>query len=213
MATVASNQLGVYAIDGGSISPLTTTTTLVDGGDTPDGVAANEIIIKIDTDGAFVGLLKAGAGTTVAAYTVAGTDLCAAATTTTLDASNTINEVAARNGLGGSTNYIASGAFSWNFSVDGLIDLTAGDATNGDTGTPVTIVDLAKASKYVVVRFTTKIGAESGGGIGLGNDTGVVSYIGQALIESASLTGGVDDIATYSATFRGYGDLYKEIGA
>lgn len=211
MATVASNQLGVYAIDGGSISPLTTTTTLSDGGTTPTGVVEDEIIIKIDSNGAFVGLLKAQSDNTVDDYAVAGTDLCAAATTTTLDASNTINEVAARNGLGGSTNYIASGAFSWNFSVDGLIDLTA--AASGDTGTPITIVDLAKASKYVIVRFTTKIGAESGGGIGLGDDAGVVSYIGQALIESASMTGGVDDIATYSATFRGYGDLYKEIAA
>jgi hypothetical protein len=208
MATVASNQLGVYAIDGGSISPLTTTTTLSDGGSNPAGVVENEFIIKIDSAGAFVGLLKAGASS-LADYSVVAGDLCAAATTTTLDASNTINEVAARNGVGGSTNYIASGAFSWNFSVDGLIDLTANAA--GDTGTPITIVDLAKESKYVIVRFTTKIGNDTGGG--LGDDSGVVSYIGQALIESASLTGGVDDIATYSATFRGYGDLYKEIAA
>ena len=208
MATVASNQLGVYAIDGGSISPLTTTTTLSDGGSNPTGVVENEFIIKIDSSGDFVGLLKAGAST-VADYSVAAGDLCAAATTTTLDASNTINEVAARNGVGGSTNYIASGAFSWNFSVDGLIDLTA--SGSGDTGTPITIVDLAKESKYVIVRFTTKIGNDTGGG--LGDDSGVVSYIGQALIESASMTGGVDDIATYSATFRGYGDLYKEIAS
>lgn len=212
MATVASNQLGVYAIDGGSNSPLTTTTTLSDSSPNPTGVVQDEIVIKINAAGEFVGLLKAG-GSTLADYAVAGTDLCAAATTTTLDASNTINEVAARNGVGGSTNYIASGAFSWNFSVDGLIDLTGAVGDAGETGTPITIVDLAKASKYVVVRFTTKIGAEAGGAIGLGDDTGVVSYIGQALIESASMTGGVDDIATYSATFRGYGDLYKEIAA
>lgn len=210
MATVASNQLGVYAIDGGSISPLTTTTTVANGDSNPTGVVENELIIKTTAAGAFVGLLKAGASL-VADYTVVGADLCAAATTTTLDASNTINEVSARNGLGGSTNYIASGAFSWNFSVDGLIDLTPPAGADGDTGTPITIVDLAKASKYVVVRFTTKIGSDTGGG--LGNDAGVVSYIGQALIESASMTGGVDDIATYSATFRGYGDLYKEIAA
>lgn len=211
MATVASNQLGVYAIDGGSISPLTTTTTLSSGTANPTGIVENEFIIKIDANGAFVGLLKAEASN-LADYAVTGADLCAAATTTTLDASNTINEVAARNGLGGSTNYIASGAFSWSFSVDGLIDLTAeASAGDGETGTPITIVDLAKASKYVIVRFTTKIGNDVNGG--LGDDPGVVSYIGQALIESASMTGGVDDIATYSATFRGYGDLYKEIAA
>jgi len=207
MATVASNQLGVYAIDGGSISPLTVSVSAVDAVNAA-GTTSGDKVICIDSNGEFVGFATAGS-TNMAALSVTGADLCAAATTTTLDASNTINEVAARNGVGGSTNYIASGAFSWNFSVDGLIDLTANSA--GDTGTPITIVDLAKASKYVLVRFTTKIGAEAGGAIGLGDDAGVVSYVGQALIESASLTGGVDDIATYSATFRGYGDLYKEI--
>jgi hypothetical protein len=133
----------------------------------------------------------------------------AAATTTTLDASNTINEVAARDGVGSSTNFIASGAFAFTFSIDGLIDLTAN--TGGDTGSPITLLDLAKDSMYVLVRFTTKIGSDSGGG--LGDDAGVVSYVGQALIESCSLTGGVDDIATYSATFRGYGKLHKEIAS
>lgn len=211
MATVASNQLGVYAIDGGSISPLTVSVSAVDANN-PTGTTNGDIVICIDSEGDFVGFATAG-GSTMSALAVTGADLCAAATTTTLDASNTINEVAARNGVGGSTNYIASGAFSWNFSVDGLIDLTGAVGSAGETGTPITIVDLAKASKYVLVRFTTKIGAEANGAIGLGDDTGVVSYVGQALIESASMTGGVDDIATYSATFRGYGDLYKEIAA
>jgi len=210
MATVASNQLGVYAIDGGSTSPLTVSVSAVTDAN-PAGTTSGDNVICIDSNGEFVGFATAG-GSNMTALAVTGAHLCAAATTTTLDASNTINEVAARNGTGGSTNYIASGAFSWNFSVDGLIDLTGeANAGDGETGTPITIVDLAKASKYVLVRFTTKIGAEAAGGIGLGDDAGVVSYVGQALIESASLTGGVDDIATYSATFRGYGDLYKEI--
>jgi len=204
MATVASNQLGVYAIDGGSISPL----QIHEGTTNETGTSLNEgkVIVIDGTSKNFLGFSTAAANGDLTPITIATTDLCAAATTTTMDASNTINEVAARNGTGGSTNYIASGAFSWNFSVDGLIDLTANGS--GDTGTPVTIVDLAKDSKYVLVRFTTKIGTD-----GLGDDSGVVSYVGQALIESASMTGGVDDIATYSATFRGYGELYKEIAA
>lgn len=208
MATVASNQLGVYAIDGGSTSPL----FVYEGSGAgvtdanPSGVSEGDKVIVVDTaTNLFVGFATAGAASLSALNITAG-HLCAAATTTTMDASNTINEVAARNGTGGSVNYIASGAFSWNFSVDGLIDLTL--IGNSDTGTPVTIMDLAKDSKYVLVRFTTKVGDDS-----LGNDLGVVSYVGQALIESASITGGVDDIATYSATFRGYGELYKQIAA
>jgi hypothetical protein len=201
MATVASNQLGVYAIDGGSISPLQIHEGTIN--ETGTSLSDGKVIVIDGTSKEFLGFSTAATGD-LTPITIAATDLCAAATTTTMDASNTINEVAARNGVGGSTNYIASGAFSWNFSVDGLIDLTANGS--GDTGTPVTILDLAKDSKYVLVRFATKIGDD-----GVGNDAGVVSYVGQALIESASLTGGVDDIATYSATFRGYGDLYKEI--
>ncbi len=204
MATVASNQLGVYAIDGGSISPL----QVHEGTTGETGTSLNEgkVIVIDSTSKNFLGFSTVASTGDLTEIAIATTDLCAAATTTTMDASNTINEVAARNGIGGSTNYIASGAFSWNFSVDGLIDLTAN--SGGDTGTPVTIIDLAKDSKYVLVRFTTKIGTD-----GLGDDPGVVSYVGQALIESASMTGGVDDIATYSATFRGYGGLYKEIAA
>lgn len=204
MATIASNQLGVYAIDGGSISPL----YVHEGGvsdSVPTGVSENDKVLVINGSGDFVGFATAGA-VNLAALPVAATHLLAAATTTTLDTSNTINEVAARNGTGASTNFIASGAFTWNFSIDGLMDLTS--IAGGNTGSPITVLDLSKSSKYVLVRFTTKIGAD-----GLGDDAGVVSYVGQALIESASITGGVDDIATYSATFRGYGDLYKEIAA
>ena len=204
MATLASNQLGIYAIDGGSTSPLTVHTGSVTDSN-PSGVSNGDKVLVIDSNSDFVGFATAGASN-LAALNVAAGDLLAAATTTTLDASNTINEVAARDGEGSSTNYIASGAFAYTFSIDGLIDLTANNS--GDTGSPVTLLDLAKDSKYVLVRFTTKIGDDS-----LGNDTGVVSYVGQALIESCSLTGGVDDIATYSATFRGYGKLHKEIAS
>jgi predicted secreted protein len=36
-----------------------------------------------------------------------------------------------------------------------------------------------------------------------------VSYIGQALIESVSLSGGFDETSTYSVSLSGYGKLYK----
>jgi len=197
MATIASNQLGIYALDGGSTSPLQVVSSATDPTTPPAGAVANEYFIHVNTSGDFQGVYKVGAnGTSVteiddAAWTAG---LLAAATTTTLDTSNTINEVAARNGTGTSTSYIASGAFSWNFSIDGLIDLT------GQSGSPITIMDLSRASKYVMVVFTTNVNASG---------SNRIKYVGQSLIESASMTGGVDDIATYSATFRGYGDLYK----
>lgn len=204
MATIASNQLGVYAIDGGSTSPLYVHVGTVSDA-IPSGVSLGDRVIVVDATGDFVGFATVGASN-LSALVVTSADLLAAATTTTLDTSNTINEVAARSGTGSSTNYIASGAFTWNFSIDGLMDLSS--LATGNEGSPVTVLDLSKSSKYVLVRFTTRIGTN-----GLGNTAGVVSYVGQALIESASITGGVDDIATYSATFRGFGDLYKEIAA
>ena len=39
-----------------------------------------------------------------------------------------------------------------------------------------------------------------------------VSYIGQALIENVTLSGGFDETSTYSATLNGYGKLYKYQG-
>ena len=213
MATLASNQLGIYAIDGGSTSPLEVVTA---AGNDPTvqeasnaGVANDAKFLGVNAAGDFLGFYTNNTTAepdSIDEITISATHLLAAATTTTLDASNTINEVAARDGEGSSTNFIASGAFAYTFTIDGLIDLTA--SGSGDTGSPVTLLDLAKDSKYVLVRFTTKIGDD-----GNGDDAGVVSYVGQALIESCSLTGGVDDIATYSATFRGYGKLHKFIAA
>jgi len=198
MATIASNQLAIYAVDSGLTSPMTVIDTADITGSVPTttevtnaGIANGEKFLLV-TSGQFDGIYSSD-GASVSEVSFAATDLLAAATTTTMDTSNTINEVAARNGSGGSTNYIASGAFAWNFSIDGLIDLSAG------SGSPVTVLDLSRDSKYVIVKFVTDVN----------NGTNNVEYAGQALIESASMTGGVDDIATYSATFRGYGDLYK----
>jgi hypothetical protein len=198
MATIASNQLAIYAVDSGLTSPMTVIDTADIAGSVPTtsevtsaGIADNEKFLLV-TSGQFEGIYSSD-GSAVAEVSFASTHLLAAATTTTMDTSNTINEVSARNGSGSSTNYIASGAFAWNFSIDGLIDLSSG------SGSPVTVLDLSRDSKYVVVKFVTDVN----------NGTNNVEYAGQALIESASMTGGVDDIATYSATFRGYGELYK----
>ena len=210
MATIASNQLGIYYLDTAKSSPLVvlgangeyestafpSSTVDTDFENAPYyGVAYNEPFIVLQGSTLTPWLFKqANQGANYTTVPDSDFTLVAAATTTTLDTSNTINEVAARDGLGSSTNYIASGAFSYNFSVDGLIDLSSA------SGSSIDVIDISRNSYYILMRFSTDINGGSN----------QVSYLGQGLIESASLTGGVDDISTYSATFRGYGGLYKE---
>jgi hypothetical protein len=58
-------------------------------------------------------------------------------------------------------------------------------------------MDAARGKNYMIVKFDIDEGS---------NNT---FYVGQVLIDSVSISGGVDDIAVYSASFTGYGDLYK----
>ena len=204
MANISSNKLGVFLIEPGSTSPLEVFKSS-DGnfsgvGNDPltaAGLVATDYAYVLSSTGAFLGLGKVtgSAGSLSIAVTTDTPVVLAAATSTSLEASNTINEVAARDGSGSSKNFIASGALSWNVSVDGLLDIS------GATGSAVSLTDAAAAQKYVHVEFDTDVST--------GNDQSTVKYVGQALIGSVTLSGGVDDIATYSATLQGYGDLYK----
>jgi hypothetical protein len=208
MANISSNKLGVFLIEPGSTSPLEvlkSTTTAFTGVDDAAldaaGLVNEDYAYVLSSTGAFLGLGEVqvvSGGTDL--EIVASNDtpvVLAAATSTSLEASNTINEVAARDGSGSSKNFIASGALSWNVSVDGLLDIS------GATGSAVSLTDAAAAQKYVHVEFDTDVST--------GNDQSTVKYVGQALIGSVTLSGGVDDIATYSATLQGYGDLYKVV--
>lgn len=204
MANISSNKLGVFLIEPGSTSPLevlkSTNATFAGVNDAAldaAGLVATDYAYVLKSDGSFLGLGEVQADGTDLEI-VASNDtpaVLAAATSTSLEASNTINEVAARDGLGSSKNFIASGSLSWSVSVDGLLDISAA------TGSAVSLTDAASAQKYVHVEFDTDVSA--------GNDQSTVKYVGQALIGSVTLSGGVDDIATYSATLQGYGDLYK----
>lgn len=189
MATISANALGVYTVATPQTSPLEVVTSdTVAGATVPDGYTDGDYAIIVDSAGDWVGLGKVATG----AFTDAtSTDLVimSAATSLSVEASNTVNETVAHNGTGGSTTYIVSGAMSWSMSIDGLLDLSS-----VGQGSSVTIMDAARSKYYVVTKF----------------DTGTnVQYIGQALIENVSFSGGVDDIATYSASFSGNGDLYK----
>ena len=199
MATINSNNLGVFALDTDMSTPLaildvadlTATFTAISAipeGDYPAGVVDGDYFLVKDGN-QFKGIAEAATGT--ADDATSDLTLVALATSSSLESSVAVNETAARNGSGGSTNFIASGAMSWSTSVDGLLDVA------GATGSAVTIMDAARAKSYMVVKFDINEGGSS------------TFYAGQVLIDSVSISGGVDDIATYSASFTGYGDLYK----
>jgi predicted secreted protein len=189
MATISANALGVYTVASPQTSPLEVIeSATVTGATVPAGYTDGDYAIIVDTNNDWVGLGKVASSAFIDAT---DTDLAimSAATSLSVEASNTVNETVAHNGTGGSTTYIVGGAMSWSMSIDGLLDLSP-----VGQGSSVTIMDAARAKYYVVTKF----------------DTGTnVQYIGQALIDSVSFSGGVDDIATYSASFSGNGDLFK----
>lgn len=120
-------------------------------------------------------------------------ELAGCATNTTLDISNSVNETVCRDGAGASTRHIVSGATTWSVQVDGLFGNPGAETDAFD------LVDLANQNAYVIVKFSTDVTGAS------------TDYIGQALLESVNISGGVDDIATYSCTLSGQGKLYKAI--
>jgi len=198
MATINSNSLGVYSLDTTQTSPLEildTTDAMTDlvASDVPDGVATGDYFMVVN-GGTFTGIAKRDTATPEGDPSDETDELTlvALATSSTLEATNTINETAARDGLGGSTNFIASGAMSWSTSVDGLLDVAS------QSGSAITVMDAARDKNYLIAKFNIEEGS--------GTDT---FYAGQTLIDSVSITGGVDDIATYSVSLTGYGDLYK----
>lgn len=196
MATINSNSLAVYALDSALTSPLevvtsSDVTTVTDASLAALGLAIGDYFICINASGDFLAIGERNTGGGTALDSTSNLSLVALATSSSLETQVSINETAARNGSGGSTNYIASGAMSWTVSVDGLLDVSGG------TGSAVTLMDAAKSKNYMIVKFEV--------------DEGVLQtfYAGQTVISSINISGGVDDIATYSTSLQGYGELYK----
>jgi len=131
--------------------------------------------------------------------------LLAAATTTTLDMNNSIDEIVAKSSQCTSETYIIGGAQAWTFSADGLVQDVVSSSEYGATG----LMDIARNSEYVLVRFVVDVTEKDTAG----SQENYVNYIGQGIIENVSITGGFDDTATYSVTVRGYGKLYRYINA
>lgn len=191
MATISANALGVYQTPTLSDIPMDVITLAAEDTDITDYTTAptinNDYAIFLLSTGAFLGIGYWG-GTAWTDQTATLT-IMSAATSTSLEASNSISETVARNGSGGSSTYIVGGAMNWSVSVDGLLDLTS-----VGVGTATTLMDAAIEKYYVIAKFHTGTN---------------VYYVGQTLIDTISMSGGVDDIATYSCSLSGYGDLYK----
>ena len=188
---IASNSVGVYVLDTPQTSPiLTLTGTSVTTTNAPAGSTAGQYYFVKTSAGAYLGIGKVVTAGSPLANAAADLTLVGAATSTSIEASSTISEVAARTGIGTSQMFISSGASTWSSSIDGLIYVD--DATY--EGTPITAIDAAVGKFFVILQFT--VATNEG-------------YVGQGLIETASITAAVDDISTYSVSIKGYGDLIK----
>lgn len=192
MSVKNSNILGVYVQSGSTateaISDVIVTTSSTISGHDFSGVADGNYILHNELVGfaAFISLTSEVASEL-------SVELAGCATNTSLDISNSVNETVCRDGSGSSTRHIVSGATSWNISVDGLFGAASADTDAFD------LIDLANANAYVIVKFSTDVTGAS------------TDYIGQALLESVNISGGVDDISTYSCSLSGQGKLYKSM--
>ena len=105
-----------------------------------------------------------------------------------------------------STTHAVAGTSSFSVSCEGLLDLSdpseTEDHTNDATGVAEhgfqNLMQLALNRTEVLLFFVDATNSTAAGGPG---------YKGNAFIESIEASGGVDDFATYSVTFKGTGDL------
>jgi len=215
MALLNANYLGLYGFaDSGQTSAYrvedaTSLATAQSNFETNSSTGDYGILVNGDDvwedDGSGANLPAIGYNqdvATVATWTndVASLDLLAAATSTTLDMNNSIDEVVAKSTQCNSETYIVGGAQAWSLSADGLIQ----DVVSSGMGA-TRLMDIARKSEYVLVRFVLDVTDKDAAG----TNENQVNYIGQGIIENVSLTGGFDDTATYSVTVRGYGKLYR----
>lgn len=197
MAIIKSKVLGLYVLD--TDEGITDPFVIGDGANNSaqladalaNGAAIGDKYIAVNGS-TFVGIALIGgtAGNETATLQTGLFNLALAATNTNMDISNTVNEIVARDGSGGSETYIVSGAQTWSFSADGFLTDSGSDNVH-DMWTS------SSGSKYVIVRFDTDVTSASSN-----------NYVGQGLVESFSLSGGFDDNVTYSVTVNGYGKLY-----
>lgn len=162
-------------------------------GASPEGTANRPLIGTIQGNGA------TSSGFT--AYNNNSLSLLAAATNTSLESSRGIDEVVAKGTQCNSETYTTVGALSWSVTADGLVQDTVAAGNYGASA----LLDIARDKKYVLVRFILDCDDIDG----TEGDENEVQYWGQGIIESVNLAGSFDSTQTYSATIRGYGNLYR----
>lgn len=113
--------------------------------------------------------------------------LAGAATNSVIEVSNAVENVA-RDGAGGMLQETTQ---TFSVTADGLIQDTS------DTGTD--IMKMAIDKDYVVVKWS------------VGEASSEVEFAGQALVDTVTLTGSVDEIATYSISLTGVDDIYEVV--
>jgi len=123
--------------------------------------------------------IATGASTSSNALTLVG-----AATNSVIEVSNAVENVA-RDGAGGMLQQTSQ---TWSVQADGLIQDT------NDAGTD--LFKIARDKKYVVVKWS------------VGESGSTEEFVGQALIDTVTLTGSVDEIANYSVSLTGVDDIY-----
>lgn len=193
MAVINANCLAIYY---DSVASQSKATLFAPFASTSDALAsttdnfAKAIVADADAtsgeNNVFVGYGAISGGGVTFTSALSDLILVGAATSSTLDLSNTIEDVA-RDGSGGT---LQDSDQEWSVQAEGLVQ----DANDAGVG----ILDMARNKYYALIKF------EINKGVGLTN-----LYYGQVLIESASVTGGVDEIATYSVTMRGVGAMLK----
>ena len=122
--------------------------------------------------------------------------LVACATNASFSLSNALVETNCKTDAAGvlsdaSTRHILSGNQTWNMTVEGLVDLTAGGAT---ATSYKDLMELALNRTEVDVVFSDQT-------------TGNQQYHGKAYITSIDASAGVDDFVTYTCNFDGNGSL------
>ena len=210
MALLNANFMGLYALSKSSTSAYTVGVGSTQNAATADAFAqngnatgpallvdANDDVYEISNKPAIVSVT----GASTSSFTGYDLNLLAAATSTSLDLTNTQTEVVARTStVCGSETFIVGGAQNWSLQADGLIE--AGAVTGYGA---MNLMDFARKGFYVFVRFVLNNQAMDDNA---DNDENV-SYIGQALIENVNISGGFDETQVYSCTLNGYGKLYK----
>lgn len=161
-------------------------------------ITGNKLGVYVDHD-------NASAGTTSPRLLALGTSCSLSFSNSTIEtASKKANVAGTQLDTGTSLTHAMAGSSSWTITAEGLLDLTdpAANADEDGAGTAEhgfqNLMAIALNRSKIGVYFVDASNATAGGGPG---------YTGTAFIESIEASGGVDDFATYSVTFKGDGDL------